>query len=318
MVFEHLKTLNLQWFEVERLVQELAWRDFFQEVYKAKQDLIFSDLKKMQENVENWEIPKAIFVGNTGINIIDKGISELYTSGYIHNHLRMYIASITCNIAHSHWFNPAKWLYYNLLDGDLASNHLSWQWVAGSFSSKKYFANQENFNKYFEGNQKDTFMDVDYSTLPDLQIPEILKDVEVLNLQTMLPKIENPILNNEKTLVYNYYNLDFNWHLEDNFQRILLLETSHFKQFPVSEKCLDFALNLSENIPNIKIIISEFSDLNKIISKENIIYKEHPTNAHYLGIKEERETLTNIYGDFPSFFNFWKKIKKVLQKEFEN
>lgn len=316
-VFEHLKTLNLKWFEVERLVQEFAWRDYFQEVFKVKGDLIFSDLKQAQEEVENFEIPSAILNVETGIDVIDKAVSQLYELGYIHNHLRMYIASITCNIGHSHWKNPAQWLYYNLLDGDLASNHLSWQWVAGSFSKKKYFVNQDNFNKYFNSDQKNTFMDVDYSELPVMALPETLEKTELLNLETLLPNIAQAVLENKKSLIYNYYNLDFKWHENKDYQRILLLEPSFFHKYPVSKKCLDFALKLAENIQDIKIFVGEFSELTKGISLDNFIFKEHPTNKHYLGTQEERKTLTNIHGDFPSFFNFWKKIKKVLQKEYE-
>ena len=71
----------------------------------------------------------------------------------------MYIASIVCNIAKSHWKLPSKWFYYYLLDGDLASNNLSWQWVCGANSSKKYYANQENINKFCFTKQKNTFLD---------------------------------------------------------------------------------------------------------------------------------------------------------------
>jgi deoxyribodipyrimidine photo-lyase len=60
----------------------------------------------------------------------------------------MYIASLACNVAQSQWRIPAKWMYYHLLDADWASNALSWQWVAGTNSNKKYFANQNNINKY--------------------------------------------------------------------------------------------------------------------------------------------------------------------------
>lgn len=309
--------MNLTWFDVERLVQELAWRDFFQEVYKSKEDLIFTDIKQTQENVENWEIPSAVINASTTIKIIDNAILALYADGYIHNHLRMYIASIVCNTAHSHWLNPAKWLYYNLLDGDLASNHLSWQWVAGSFSKKKYFVNQDNLNKYFGGDQKNTFLDADYSELPMLETPKILKTTELVSLKTVLPNSDKPELQDMKTLIYNYYNLDYKWHNEGDFQRLFLIEPSHFEEFPISKKCLDFALSLSMNIDGIKIFVGEFSELTGIISTENIIYKEHPTNSHYQGLMEDRETLTDLHGDFPSFFNFWKKAKKILQKEFE-
>lgn len=298
-------------------MQELAWRDFFQNVWKIEGDRIFSDLKQLQENVENNGIPTAILKGETGITILDDAVKTLFETGYLHNHLRMYLASVCCNIAHCHWSEPAKWLYSNLLDGDLASNHLSWQWVAGSFSNKKYFANQDNLNKYFGGSQKNTFLDVDYSEFDTLKTPEILKETEKFNLRTSLELKENPSIKNEKTLIYTYYNLDFDWHQEENFQRILLLEPSFFEKFPISQKVLNFALELSQNISDLKIFVGEFSELNEKIPKENIYFKEHPTNSHYLGTSENRKSLSTLEGNFPSFFNYWKKIKKELQKEFE-
>lgn len=316
-IFEHLKTLDLEWFQVERLVQELAWRDFFQSVWKEKEDQIFSDLKQSQENVENHGIPTAVLKGETGIQILDEAIKILNETGYLHNHLRMYLASVCCNIAHCHWSEPAKWLYSNLLDGDLASNHLSWQWAAGSFSNKKYFANQDNLNKYFGGTQKNTFVDVDYSEFTTLKTPEVLKETEKFDLKTSLDLLKSDEILNEKTLVFNYYNLDYAWHKNEAFQRVLLLEPSFFEKFPVSQKVLNFALELSKNIPDLKIFVGEFADVNAIISTENLYYKEHPTNLHYLGTKENRKSLSTLEGDFPSFFSYWKKIKKELQKEFE-
>lgn len=66
----------------------------------------------------------------------------------MHNHLRMYIAGTITNVSHAHWRVPSLWLYSHLLDGDITSNTCSWQWNAGTFSSKKYLANQENINTY--------------------------------------------------------------------------------------------------------------------------------------------------------------------------
>lgn len=312
-----MKTLGLQWIDIEGLVQQLAWRDYFQNVWKVEKDGIFSDLKQPQENVESTGIPTAILKGETGIQILDEAVKTLYETGYLHNHLRMYLASVCCNIAHCHWSEPAKWLYSNLLDGDLASNHLSWQWVAGSFSKKKYFANQDNLNKYFGGTQKGTFLDVDYSDFETLKTPDLLKETQHFNGRTSLDFIQNDKILNEKTLVFNYYNLDFAWHENETFQRVLLLEPSFFEKFPVSEKCLHFAFALSKNIPDLKIFVGEFSTLSEIIPTENICYKEHPTSSHYAGTRENRTLLSNLEGNFPSFFNYWKKIKKELQNEFE-
>ena len=317
-VFEHLKTLKLQWFEVERLIQELAWRDFFQNVWKFKKEAIFSDLRNPQLHSENSGVPTAIQTAKTQINVLDEAVANLYEDGYIHNHQRMYLASVCCNIGHYHWSEPAKWLYYNLLDGDLASNHLSWQWIVGTFSKKKYFANQENLNKYFSGTQENTFLDVDYSEFENLNVPEILKESENLELKTTLPEITNPVLINTKTVIFNYYNLDHTWHAEEDYQKILLLEPSVFQKYPVSPKCLEFALKLAENIPGIKIFVGEFSSLNSEIGEENIMYKEHPLNLHYNGNREDRNPMIEVDRDFNSFFSYWKKIRKSLQQEFEN
>jgi deoxyribodipyrimidine photo-lyase len=75
-------------------------------------------------------------------------VSTLYATGYLHNHARMWLASYVVHIRKVHWRVAADWLYGHLLDGDLASNHLSWQWVAGTGSSKPYLFNADNVSRY--------------------------------------------------------------------------------------------------------------------------------------------------------------------------
>jgi deoxyribodipyrimidine photo-lyase len=313
-VFEHLVSLELPWSATEKLVQELAWRDYWQQVWLAKGELIFNDLKNTQSPIDNHQIPEAVISATTGIHAVDKAINELYRTGYMHNHMRMYVASIACNLAHSHWLNPARWLYYHLLDGDLASNHLSWQWVAGANASKKYYANQDNINKYFNANQKDTFLDVEYGQFDNLApVPELLK-TKAFELRTSLPEAALPTLEKQKTtLIYNYYNLDPEWHKAKDVQRVLLLEPSHFEKYPIGENSLQFMLGLAKNIPGILLFVGEFAALAEQVNNELIIYKEHPTNQHYLGAREERQWLTSVTGYFPSFFKFWNKAKKELR-----
>ena len=209
-VLERTLVKKYKFFEIEKFLMELAWRDYFQNVW-LKNDLD-KDLKQPQPDVENNSLPKAILRAETGIEAIDKAIKDLYETGYIHNHLRMYIASITCNIAKSHWKIPANWFYYHLLDADGASNSLSWQWTAAAFSNKKYYANQENINKYCGTNQRETFLDVPYEDFPDLEIPDVLRETETPILQTNLPKKSAIVIDNSlPTLVYNFYNLDPFW-----------------------------------------------------------------------------------------------------------
>ena len=157
------------------------------------------------------------------------------------------VASIACNIAQSHWMVPAKWMYYYLLDADWASNSLSWQWVAGSNSNKKYFANQQNINKYCFTNQSDTFLDIGYSEFQKFEIPEVLKQTYSFNLKTPLPVSSGiSIENSLPTVLYNFYNLDPDWKKNIKANKILILEPSHFEEFPVCQNSIDFALKIAK------------------------------------------------------------------------
>lgn len=312
-VFEYLVQNETNLDAAEKFIQELAWRDYWQLVWNARGDEIFQDLKSEQHPVASVGIPTAILEANTGIGIIDSALKQFYQTGYLHNHIRMYIAAISCNIAQCHWLEPARWMYAHLWDGDLASNHLSWQWVAGTFSKKKYYANQENVNKYFGGSETGTFLDVSYEEIVKLPIPNVLKETSKFELKTELPELpEATLVHGKPTLVYNYYNIDAEWHRREDFQRVLLLEPSHFESHPISQSALNFALELAQNIPEIQIVVNSFEALEKQVGAASIRYKQHPLNAHYLGTEEPRDWLSSVHGFYPSFFAFWKKCKKEL------
>ncbi len=298
--------------EIEKFIQELAWRDHWQQVWVSNGSRINDDLKHPQPLADRNGISSSIVEAATGIEAIDRGIASLYETGYMHNHLRMYVASIACNIAKCHWKTPAGWMYYHLLDADWASNALSWQWVSGANSNKLYYANQENINKYCHTNQRHTFLDVDYERFEGLEIPVILDDVVEPTLSTPLPNTDaldiDPSL---PTLVYNFYNVDSNWRTDVQANRILLLEPSVFQKYPVSQKSIDFCIALAkENIPGINVWVAEFSELEKVAQRE-IYFKEHPLN-NYVGTEDARTWMTSVKGNFPSFFAFWKKCAKDL------
>jgi deoxyribodipyrimidine photo-lyase len=313
-VLEQTLAKNYKFYEIEKFLMELAWRDYFQNVWLAKN--IDEEIKQPQPDVKNSSMPNAVLEAETGIEAVDKAINDLYETGYVHNHARMYIASIVTNIAKSHWKVPAQWFYYHLLDADWASNALSWQWTCAAFSNKKYYANQENINKYCGTNQRGTFLDVEYSEFPDLEVPDVLKEIETPVLQTELPKKEPITIDNSlPTLIYNFYNLDPFWRKDENANRVLLLEPTHFVKYPVSPKTIKFVLKLAENIERIQIYVGEFSELKSEYNLSEMIFKEHPTNKHYVGTQDERDwMLPEVRGYFPSFFGFWKKCEKFLKR----
>ena len=311
LVLKHIMQQGHNPKSIEKFVQELAWRDYWQQIWLEKGDQINGDLKRPQPDVLHFELPTAIQDHQTGINAIDSAISEFYQSGYLHNHVRMYIAAITCNIGKSHWKTPAHWMYYHLLDGDWASNALSWQWVAGSNANKKYVANQENINRYCYSDQRNTFLDVPYSHFDSMEVPKALQQTVTLDLQTKLTAESSVTINPEKpTLIYNYYNLDPNWRSDVDANRILLLEPSVFKRYPVSDNAMNFALGLSKNIPDIQLYVGEFDQIQPGLSPGQTYFKEHPLNGHYTGIEDSRDWMFSVSGYFPSFFAFWKKCRK--------
>ena len=312
-IYEKLveKGFNLK--KCEKFIQELAWRDFWQQIWLNKGDLIDEDLKREQEGVNDFKISKSLVEAKTGIDCIDEEINNLYEFGYMHNHMRMYVASIATNIAKSHWKTPAKWMYYHLLDGDWASNSLSWQWVAGSNSNKKYYANQENVNKYFNCNQKDTFLDNSYEIISSMNVPDEVSEKQDWNLMTIFSN-ENEIKidNSKPTLLYNYYNIDPNWRKNEDVNRVLIFEPKIFKKYPVSQKCIDFSLSLSKNIKDIQIFFGDIDLLSSKYKVSNFIFKEHPLNLHYNGEEDKRDWLYKIEGEYLSFFKYWNKIRKKL------
>ncbi|APQ18604.1 FAD-binding domain-containing protein [Maribacter hydrothermalis] len=312
-VYEQLLSRGFHPGPCMKFIQELAWRDYWQQVWIAKGDAINTDIKQAQTPVHTTNISSAIVHANTGIKVIDNAVDQLYTTGYIHNHLRMYLASIACNIAQNHWKTPAQWMYYYLLDADWASNALSWQWVAGANSNKKYYANQENINTFCYSNQTNTFLDVSYDEFESLDVPEILKTTEVFNCISSLPPKTNIVVNEElPTCIYNFYNLDPIWKNDISANRIFILEPSHFNQYPISKNTIDFILNLAKNITGIQIYVGEFNELLCDYKHLNIYFKEHPLNKHYNGIEEPRDWMFNVHGYYPSFFAFWKKCKKQI------
>ena len=312
-IYEKLveKGFNLK--KCEKFIQELAWRDFWQQIWVAKGFLINEDLKRPQEDVNDYKISESLVQAKTSINSVDDEINNLYNNGYMHNHMRMYVASIATNIAKSHWKNPAKWMYYHLLDGDWASNALSWQWVAGSNSNKKYYANQDNINKYFESNQKNTFLDNSYEFISSMNIPDAVSKKIDLKINSDFQNNDEIKLDNSlPTLIYNYYNIDPNWRKNEKANRVLIFEPKIFLEYPVSQKCLDFSINLSKNINDIQIFFGDIDLLKSKYGVSKFIFKEHPLNSHYKGEEDERDWLFKIEGEYLSFFKYWNKIRKKL------
>jgi deoxyribodipyrimidine photo-lyase len=315
LVVELLKGKGYGFVQAQKFIQELAWREYFQRVWQHLEDDMFEDIRHRFTGVQHRQIPVALLKATTSINTVDAGINSLYNSGYMHNHLRMYTASIACNIGKANWQLPAQWMYYHLLDGDLASNTCSWQWVAGTFSANQYYCNQENINKYTGCNQKNTFLDTAYDQIPHMAMPAALIEKENLPLQTKLPIGDDLLLDYSQPLIlYNSYNLDPTWRNEIKANRLLLLEPSHFKKHPVSEKVMAFIIALAKNITDLQIFTGEVNEIPGLSKFSAVYAKEHPAFKHYPGKKDERDWLfPEVTGYHNSFFSYWRNCERTIR-----
>jgi deoxyribodipyrimidine photo-lyase len=134
----------------DKLIQEFGWRAYGRHVWRHAGDGIFQNLHDgpLPEAAYCAELPADVRHGCTGVPVIDRAVRTLYASGSLHNHARMWLASYLVHARKVHWRAGADWMWAHLLDGDLASNHLAWQWVAGTGSAKPYLFNAGNVARF--------------------------------------------------------------------------------------------------------------------------------------------------------------------------
>lgn len=141
--------------DANKLINELAWRDYWQRLYIKLGNGIWENQEEYKTGYKTTnyapQLPADISNGTTGLFCIDKFSQELQQTGYLHNHIRMWLAAYIIHWRHIQWQAGAKWFLQHLLDGDPASNNMSWQWVASTFSHKPYFFNRENLERYTKG-----------------------------------------------------------------------------------------------------------------------------------------------------------------------
>lgn len=139
----------------EKLINELGWRDYWQRLWQQLGNGIWDDQEPLKTGhpAASYaaELPADIANGNTGLACMDAFIDELVSTGWLHNHARMWLASYVVHWRRVRWQAGARWFLQHLLDGDPASNNLSWQWVASSFSHKPYLFNRANLERFGAG-----------------------------------------------------------------------------------------------------------------------------------------------------------------------
>ena len=180
-----------------KLVFELGWREFFRHAWLQSGDGIFQSLHTgpRAETAYDPVLPADIREGRTGVPVIDEAVRTLYATGTLHNHARMWLASYVVHLRRVHWRAGADWLVAHLFDGDLGSNHLSWQWVAGTGSHKPYLFNAENVARFAPAawHSPGTVVDQSYEQLDQIARGTREAKAQVLTDRQSLPSLQGVI-----------------------------------------------------------------------------------------------------------------------------
>lgn len=122
--------------DIDGYIRQLGWRDFAHHLLHHFPDTPEHNLNPRFDRF-SWARPddhqlQAWQQGRTGVPIVDAGLRQLWHTGYMHNRVRMIVASYLCKHMRVHWLAGARWFWDTLVDADLANNTLGWQWVAGT------------------------------------------------------------------------------------------------------------------------------------------------------------------------------------------
>ena len=290
-----------------RLLFELGWREFFHRTWQLAGDDIFSDMRQPQKGVRSDQLPQAILTATTGIEVVDDCLSKLKSEGLLHNHARMWIAGMTCNMAGTYWHEPARWLHYHLLDGDLASNTLSWQWIAGTFSHKQYVANQDNVDKYSATQQPGSWLDIPYEAFDNFSPPAHM-------LQRCTPEYEQVVPGEPITDLSGELALRSVWQLDpawqaDIAQHVIFIDTELLQQWPMSRQRWTFIEHWAQHC-GARICHGTVPQLHSACQSANVTREEYPACKLWPGNVLERDWLYPMpEQSFNSFSQYFKQVK---------
>ena len=314
-VYERLRRRGITHYEMEAFLMELCWRDHSQRIWQHHNPQI--EVRTAQHFIYNEnQLPTPVLETNTGIHAIDDALRTLKITGYMHNHLRMYLAALVCNHYGAHWRTAAKWFFGQLCDADAASNHLSWQWVCGANAPKVYYANQDNINKYTDSKQSGSSLDTSYENLPSLHITTAWQNPDY----PFQPSSTNVAILNKTipTHLYTPYHLDPNWRKEETANKILFWDLDHWNDYPFTKSVFDWINELAlVQIPDIQIVVSTWEEFKGNLDLKKTFTKEHPLTISNGLQCDQRDWLWPVASlEKPgSFFNYWKKVQKYLRRE---
>ena len=304
----------------EKFIQEVLWRTYWKGWLELRPN-VWSDylieLNKIKEEFKGNQKYLDAIKGKTNIECFNAWINELRENNYLHNHTRMWFASIWIFTLELPWQLGAEFFMQHLYDGDAASNTLGWRWVAGvQTQGKHYLASEWNIKK-FTNNRFDNIK------LNENALPIISEKTYSIIKQDF----NNPQNIEDKNLLIFENNLSFEiTDFESNkFKKIYLISNKNEnRSIKLSEKVMKFKSLLiedQEQILKAKSIDCEVIDISEIKKIENF-YGLYPTvgenldylNSNNLKIDFLYRKLDQYSWQYcnKGFFNFKNYIPKII------
>ncbi len=307
----------------EKFIQEVLWRTYWKGWLELRpsvwSDYIISLNSIREKYKENINYLKAI-EGKTNIECFDEWVKELKTHNYLHNHTRMWFASIWIFTLDLPWQLGAEFFLKHLYDGDAASNTLGWRWVAGiQTQGKHYLASEWNIKKFTNNRFQNIKLNENASPKIADKTYSIIKNDFI-----------NPEVNEGKTLIIFENNLSFEISNLKKFKFdkiILAVNSNETRKIKLSDNVIKFKSELiNDQFERIKSlsINCEIVSVNELKDIQNDLYILYPSVGENLDfVLSNLSNYKFIYRELDQFswqfcnkgfFNFKTYIPKIIAK----
>ena len=318
------KSLNKYSFvKNEKFIQEIMWRTFWKGWMELRPDVwadYLLELNQIKDKYKNDQDYKKAVEGSTEIQCFNEWVGELKENNYLHNHARMWFASIWIFTLELPWQLGAEFFMQHLYDGDPASNTLGWRWVAGiQTQGKNYLASEWNIKKFTDNRFK------------NIKLKENASPKKVEKFYPIIKKdFINPDIEEGKNLLVfeNSLSLELSELINNKFNKIkLITNQNQNRKIKLSEKTMNFKTQLFEDQKKRlkdKSLECEILDISKIedIADSYLLYPTVGETLDYIESKKFSE-VKFLYRELDQFswqycnkgfFNFKNYIPKIIQK----
>ena len=308
----------------EKFIQEVLWRVYWKGWLELRPNVWGDYLKELTDIKEGFKDNKNYLdaiEGNTNIECFNEWVNELKNFNYLHNHARMWFASIWIFTLNLPWQLGAEFFMKHLFDGDAASNTLGWRWVAGiQTQGKNYLATEWNIKKFTN------------NRFQNIKINEVAEPKTTEKNYSIIEKsFSNPALLEDKVLLIfdNSLSFEFADFKDQKFKKILIVSNKNEnRQIKLSENTINFkTLLINDQLKRLKekSIASDIIDISEVKNIDEKVYALYPTvgeNLYYLELNQ-LNNIQFLYREIDQFswqfcnkgfFNFKNHIPKIITK----